>query len=235
MGIGGGAGRRRDAAPRTTAGSLRRVDFAESPAAPLRTHRSAGPCRVPPMRLLITGAAVIALAACGATPDPLPPTDLTDWRPETITLPPEFAPGLPAGREVLLFAPGMFTEGAPDFWSYTFLMEIEEDGVDAARVEELFELYFDGLITAVGGGGEFDLPADPAQVSFEATGSGRFQGQVDTYDAFVTGEPLELHMLVDAESAGPGRTLLTVRACPTPPDGGALWRSLGDAAASLRF
>lgn len=185
------------------------------------------------MGFLLRSVALLLFAGCAAAPTSDPRTDLSGWVTEAIELPPGFAPDLPAGREVLLFAPGMFEAGAPDFWSYAFLMEVQGSAVDTARLEEIFELYYDGLISAVAPGKGFDVPADPASVSFRAAGVGHFVGEVSTLDAFVTGAPLELHMLVDAEAIGGERTLLRVMASPAAPGDAAIWRALEDALASL--
>lgn len=162
------------------------------------------------------------------------PMDLGDWRGETIELPPGFAPGLPAGREVLLFAPGMFEPEAEDFWSYAFLMEIEETGVGVDRLEELFELYYDGLIGAVGRGNSFELPEDPASVSFREEGAG-FGGVVHTFDAFQTGEAIEVNLFVEVTESTMGKSRLRVQASPQERDQHPVWKALGEAMDSLTF
>ena len=96
------------------------------------------------------------------------------WRDEIIDLPPDFAPGLPSGSELLFFAPGMFEEGAEDYWSYVFLMAIDEPVPDAERLCEILELYYNGLIAAVAEGAELDVGDDPATVEVKETGRGRF-------------------------------------------------------------
>lgn len=182
------------------------------------------------MRTYLLGLTALTLAACSTAP---PAPDLTDWRSETIRLPPEFAPRLPSGDEVLLFAPGMFEEGAPDFWSYVFLMEVNEAEIGTERLEEILELYYDGLIGRVGSSNGYSLTRDPAQVSVESSGEGTWSCRVTTFDVFVTGDPLELHMFVERRDAGDRKTRLAFRASPVPPDGGEIWRSLDAALESL--
>lgn len=163
------------------------------------------------------------------------PVDLATWRSELIELPPAFAPGMPAGREILLFAPGWSDPDAEDFWSYVFLMEIEETSVGVERLDEIFELYFDGLIGAVGGSKSFELPADPAKVSFHDKGGSKYSGVVDTYDAFGSGDALTLYMLVDIERMNSGMSNLRIMASPQEPGMSVVWSSMEQVLGSLSF
>lgn len=158
------------------------------------------------------------------------------WRPETIDLPPDFAPALPIGEELLLFAPGMFEAEAEDFWSYVFLMEINETNVDEASLTEMFELYYDGLIGMVGNSRGLSLPADPAQVNVAAdrTRDGRFLGTIDTHDAFVTGEPLSLRLVIDVAPPRDGMTSMWIQASPHP-EGHPIWSTLKSALGALEI
>jgi len=180
------------------------------------------------MRLALVSL-VLPLAACGSPQAPArsepapavepvaPAPDLGDWGRETIELPPDFAPSLPAGHEELLFAPGMFAEGE-ELWSYAFVLRLEEALPDAERLGALLDLYYDGLITAVGGQRGVKVGANPAHVLVRETGPGRFAVDVALVDAFVTGEALILHMRVRAEPGGPGTSLLRITASPQPDD-----------------
>ncbi|MEE9392097.1 MAG: hypothetical protein V3W41_06300 [Planctomycetota bacterium] len=161
--------------------------------------------------------------------------DLSTWTPEVIKLPPGFAPKMPKGRETLLFAPGWRKPDAEDFWSYVFLMEIEESDLDSKRLKEIFELYFDGLIGAVGQGKAFDLPADPADVLIRRNDGAHYSGLVKTYDAFGSGDELRLHVVVDTELSGATATILRVQISPQEPGKIEIWRSLKFAIDSLHF
>lgn len=194
----------------------------------------------------------LVLVGCGSAPEPdaAPPTPadrpadvpaepvevvaLDDWGREEIPLPPEFAPGMPAGNELLLFAPGMFTEGAEDYWSYVFLMRVEVGGLDVEGVTELFEQYYDGLIAAVGGSRGLDLPDDPATARFERREDGVFVGEVDLVDAFVTGEPITVHVDVRPDSIDADASVLRVLASPQPRDH-VVWARLRHAVGTLAF
>ena len=175
-------------------------------------------------------------SACQSSPPPeRAPTDLSSWRSEEITLPPAFAPEMPKGREVLLFSPGMFNAEAEDHWSYVFLMDIEEQGVSKARLEEVIELYFDGIIGLVGSGKSLNLPADPATVKFEAGRDNRYRGIVNTFDAFGDGQAIELNVRAHVQEQSDGRTLIEFQASPKTPGKDPIWWALDDALESLEF
>lgn len=165
---------------------------------------------------------------------PAEPISLQGWAPERIALPPEFAPALPAGSEVLLFAPGMFTAGTEDFWSYVFLMEVEETGIGAQRLTEILELYYDGLIQSVAASRGSSLGDDAATVRLHAVGGDQYEARIEMIDAFVTMEPLDLHVKIRASAADGGRTRLDVKASPQPYEH-EIWRRLTAALASLEL
>lgn len=186
------------------------------------------------------------LLACTGTGDPTHPepagpprksapvdaTDLSEWRPERIALPPGFAPDLPPGEELLLFAPGMFEAGSEELWSYVFLIRLEGAGLGAADLERFLELYYDGLIEAVGGSNGMDVGPDPAQVSLRSTGSSTYVAEIHLIDAFVTGEPIDLR--VHVQVGGERGEELRVQASPQPPEH-PIWGALAQAAASLEL
>lgn len=185
---------------------------------------------------------VSLFVACGAvenrhvqSPAPEEPPqalDLSAWRSERIALPPEFAPSLPDGDELLLFAPGMFDAQAEDFWSYVFLMEIEWAEVDATRLTTLFEAYFDGLMLAVAEGSGADIGSNPAHVDVLQLDAQHYSIEVLLVDAFVTLETIKLHILVEAETVATGGTLLKVQASPQP-SSHPIWNDFDAALGSL--
>lgn len=159
---------------------------------------------------------------------------LDGWSPETIALPPEFAPGLPAGEELLLFAPGMFDAEAEDFWSYVFVMSLDEGDLDAASLTDLFEEYYDGLLLAVGEGRGLDMGVDPASVHLSSDGDNRYHADIDMIEAFVTGERLDLNILIEVTPLGPDSSFLKVQASPQPANH-EIWKSLSYAVESLEI
>ena len=184
--------------------------------------------------------ALVFLAASCVQPQPeetemeVATFELDDWNREEIALPPQFAPNLPAGKEVLLFAPGMFDADSEDFWSYVFLMQIQENSMSNQRMVEIFELYFDGLIASVAEGRDEEVGKDPAQVYMQVLGHGVYEMQIDLIDAFVTMEPLSLHLSVEVLPDESGTSLLRVMVSPMPKEH-KVWSQLDHALRSLSF
>ena len=133
----------------------------------------------------------------------LPLEDVEDWGSEEIQLPPEFAPDLPSGEEHLLFAPGMFEAGSEELWSHVFVMRLDEVPPGRERLEEILELYYDGLIATVGESRGIDVGDDPASVRVEEIEPNEleeevrnFEAKIELIDAFVTGQPVSLQMRI---------------------------------------
>lgn len=143
-----------------------------------------------------------------------------EWRPEVIPLPQAWAPELPSGTEVLRFAPGMFEEGAEDYWTYAFRIDLDEELAGQAAIASFLELYYDGLLGSVGKGRGFDMGDDPAQVQVGALEDGVHPIRIELIDGFVTGKPLTLHM----EWRPEGKTARII-ASPQPKTHG-IWNQL---------
>lgn len=125
-----------------------------------------------------------------ARPDPAPDW-IREWRTESIALPPAFAPQLPLGDEVLLFAPGWSTPGAEDHWSYVFQISVEELGM---QLGEFLELYYDGLCELVARGKGLELPANPSTTTLVELSPGVYRGKIELFDVFGDGSPLSLNI-----------------------------------------
>lgn len=164
---------------------------------------------------------------------PPEPVSLEGWRSERIELPPAFAPELPGGEELLLFAPGMFDAQAEDYWSYAFVMRIDEEEIDAARLTELLELYYDGLLQAVARSSSdtANYVDDPAQVKVEHVSPGSFEANIHLIDSFVTFQPIDVRLLVESEPGSPSGTFMRIQASPQH----AVWRQLAGASASFEL
>ena len=203
-------------------------------------------------RLLIT--TVVALSSC-AEPAPQPNPELPavglenelqvekepqveqvsidgaalmkSWRPEQLTLPPSWAPNMASGKEDVRFAPGMFVEGAEDYWSYVFRIDFDEEQSGSEAVKDFLEQYYDGLLGLVGRGRGLDMGDDPAQVQIESASEQKLEVKVDLIDAFVTGKPLVLFL--DWRSEGK-----TVHVTASPqPRSHEIWHSLRAVAEQL--
>lgn len=181
-------------------------------------HRFAPNLKSPVAAVLFLAAPILGgCTALNPTGDgeALPPIDLAEWASETIILPPEFAPQLPAGVERLLFAPGMWEPAADDFWSYAFAMRVEPIALGVDELDLLLERYYDGLIGAVASGKNASIDSNPANVEVERRGPGQFFARISLIDTFVTMRGLNLNLLLDAEQVD-GATVLRVKASPQP-------------------
>ncbi len=144
------------------------------------------------------GATAAEESVAAATESPLPfSMPVPDgWRTETIPFPLGFAPDLPyRGLEELRFSPGMFVEGSPEFWSYTFVWWVEDDDpTETAALDAHLESYFRGLAAAVAPAREIDLADAVFSTSLVSIGEGEFSGRAETPDAFVTGGQVRLNV-----------------------------------------
>jgi hypothetical protein len=138
----------------------------------------------------------------------------TGWKHETFPLPPGFAPDFPyQGSEELRFMPGWSSPDAPDFWSYEFVWWLDErPPFDTASMAAALTAYFRGLTTAVGGSKyEMDsahFRADLIQVPDSKPP--QLTGQVFTYDAFKTGQPITLNVEAELRSCSGAKKVAIV-------------------------
>ncbi len=152
---------------------------------------------------------------------------ISGWSSEKFALPPGFAPSLPVGTESLRFAPGWNKPEAEGFWSYAFVMRIEEPKPDAERVDSLLETYYNGLLKMFAEG-KHDIGAAPARVELTQVAVGRYVATMRTIDAFATFKPIEIRLLVETFAAGPARSSLRIQLSPQP-EGHPVWKALGAA------
>lgn len=147
------------------------------------------------------------------------------WRHERFALPPEFAPETAwKGVEDLSFAPGMFENDAPDWFSYGMALAFDGDvELDGPALERFFLAYYRGLAREVAKGKSFTVDTDSATASFERDGE-RFRGRIATFDVFTDGRPLRLALEVDVHHT-PDRTELLALASPAAKDA-PIWKEL---------
>jgi hypothetical protein len=152
------------------------------------------------------------------------------WKHETIPFPLDFAPAIPfRGVEELRFAPGFFDAASSSYWSYAFVWWLEDPpSFDAIAIAAPLREYFAGLSLAVG---KDKYPMDPERFRVELaprTEKGRtiLEGRVESYDAFVTGEPIVLNVEARLrECPKAGRRAMTFLLSPKP-FGDAVWSDL---------
>ena len=157
------------------------------------------------------------------------------WNHETIPFPLGFAPQLPyRGVEVLRFAPGWSKPDQTGYWSYTFVWWLTEKPVfDAATLEGALTIYFRGLSQAVGEG-RFQIAPNlfGAELVLDSPAQ-RLTGQIRTMDAFTTGLPLTLNVVIESrECVKAGRHAITFTLSPRPRTD-PIWQDLQSTARSL--
>jgi len=150
---------------------------------------------------------------------------LKDWLSETIIFPPGFAQELPTGKEDLRFPPGWRKPDSEDFWSYAIVMQIDEPAPNAERLEEILDLYYDGLMSAFGVGRDSEEPIDPAQVKVVKTGKNHYEAAMHIIDGFATFKPIDIRIKLVTESASEYQSIIKLRASPQP-DEHPIWDAL---------
>ncbi|MFQ5462165.1 MAG: hypothetical protein ACE5E5_06005 [Phycisphaerae bacterium] len=164
-------------------------------------------------------------------PDILPETP-PDWRFERIDFPLSFAPDLKySGFEELRFAPGMFNAKSDTYFTYLFAVKITNRvSIDAAMLKSFLETYYRGLCKTVAEGTEFAI--DVAKITavveedhFEAPNARHFHATLNSYDPFVTGRPLKLHLEMILFETGPTDHRICAAVSPKPTDS-PVWKLL---------
>ncbi|HEX2838296.1 MAG TPA: hypothetical protein VHN77_09245 [Phycisphaerales bacterium] len=182
-------------------------------------------------QLAILSVVCLVLSACAARQHTRPastPISLAGWQSETFPLPPSFAPGLPTGTESLRFAPGWRDPKSENFWSYAFVLWIDEPAPDAARTDQLLEQYYDGLMAAFAEG----KPLTPAHVEVTRTAPHIFHARMHLTDAFATFKPIDLRLVIESRQEAPSRSTLRIQISPQPSTH-PIWPSLDAAIASI--
>ena len=155
-------------------------------------------CQTQAMRLLLLFFLLCSMnpAWSQEKPDFELPTP-SGWREDIMKLPPDFAPDMSwTGWEIAEFSPGMFKAAEPDFFSYVFVIQLEE--VSPNWEDQLF-LYFSGMARAV-------MKSPGLELSdFEVAMTGDEQssyGTVRWIEPFATKKPQKLYL--ECRQIGPG-------------------------------
>lgn len=177
------------------------------------------------------GTSLCAASCAVSTPPDPAPLDLQGWRNETLQLPPQFAPSLPAGSESVLFAPGFFDSTSETHWSYVFTMWINEPAPNSEELDAMLEAYFDGLLERVSSAAERDLGDDAADVEVLSVEAGEFEAKIQLIDVFDSYEPVNLRVRGTSEEIG--ETVLRFSISPQPYSH-EVWAELAAASATLQ-
>ncbi len=146
------------------------------------------------------------------------PISISEWARETIELPPGFAPDMPSGVEELRFPPGWRDPDSDNFWSYAIVMRIDEPTPTTARLEELTDIYYTGLMSAFGVGGSPESPANEVDVAFEQAADHQHRGTMRLVDGFATFKPILINIQVNTRANSDTESIVELRASPQPED-----------------
>ena len=177
---------------------------------------------------------VIALSGffAAAQDENTDPVSIEGWASETFDLPPDFALDLPRGSESLRFAPGWRDPSSENFWSYAFVMWIDEAAPDAERIQGLLEDYYNGLLSVFPSSKYGEISIKPAQVTVERTAANRFEAQMRVIDAFATFEPIDIRVVIETVPDTDENSSVRFQISQQPKEH-EIWRSLEAAAESI--
>lgn len=187
--------------------------------------------RATPILLTVCLLAAAVPAAAAELPFTLPVPE--GWRTETIPFPLGFAPSLPyTGLEELRFAPGMFVPGAVDFWTYAFCWWVPEGTpLDSRLLEQDLQVYFAGLSAAVAEAEHFEAerPHYGAELLPVRTAVGepqRWEGKVETFDAFASRGQVILNAVIEAVPCPDAGMMAVLFRLSPQPAGHPVWKTL---------
>lgn len=127
--------------------------------------------------------------------------DPSDWRLETMPIPPGFAPDVKlSGFEEIRFAPGMFDNKAADYFTCVLAITAEgAKGIGSVELQDFLEKYYRGLSTsrAKSSGTAPNIAEMKAQVAPVPDAPNHFTAQVVFFDSFSDGRKITLN--VEAE------------------------------------
>ena len=150
-----------------------------------------------------------------------------EWRAETLSFPLEFAPSLPyRGLAHVRFAPSWKNFSAPDGFSYVFVWDVEPIARDASGLARDLQAYFHGLMSEVAK--EKNLEPKPTTAQLALIAERRltvYRGQVDTWNAFNQGEPLQLQVDMTVEGCADGHQHWFALVSKAPRDA-SVWRAM---------
>jgi HEAT repeat protein len=127
-----------------------------------------------------------------------------DWRFEAMPLPPRFAPKVKwTGFEEIRFAPGVFDNSSPNYFSYVIALSVNgTSAIDAAGIKDFLETYFRGLLPRVGQRkgltvNASQIAAEIAPAQTKPKTNARCQGTVAIIDTFTDGRKTTLNVEAD--------------------------------------
>ena len=127
-----------------------------------------------------------------------------NWKFERMDFPLDFAPEIKyEGFEELIFSPGMFDIEAPDYFSYIFVMSINnKKEISKEQLEKVLLDYYLGLSLAVAESKEIvvdttEITASVTEVENDLPNNWNFNAEVDFIDTFTNARKIKLAMELD--------------------------------------
>jgi hypothetical protein len=124
-----------------------------------------------------------------------------DWKYEKIDFPLDFAPSLPyEGFEELRFAPGMFDIESSTYFTYLFVLSIQnKEELPKSELKTLLSKYYKGLYSAVAASKKMEIDTSQIKVHFgelkkSSSPTKNYSVQIDFIDCFTNGQNVLLNM-----------------------------------------
>lgn len=109
-------------------------------------------------------------------------------------------------------------------------MWINDPEPDAARIDELLEKYYSGLMAAFAAGK--DISGTPMRVEVRKVAPNRYEATMHLIDAFATFKPIDLRLVIETAADDDARSILRIQVSPKPKEH-AIWQSLRHAIADI--
>ena len=123
-----------------------------------------------------------------------------NWQFERFALPPEFAPNIPyKGVEELRFSPGMFVKDSSNYFTYAFVVELDNiNSISRDDIKNYLLDYFKGLCGNTAKQRNLSIDTSKITVSVdkdESTGKDvHYNATLGIFGVFADGAPVRLNM-----------------------------------------
>ena len=123
-----------------------------------------------------------------------------NWQFERFALPPEFAPNIPyKGVEELRFSPGMFVKDSSNYFTYAFVVELDNiNSISQDDIKNYLLDYFKGLCGNTAKQRNLSIDTSKITVSLdkdESTGKDvHYNATLGIFGVFADGAPVRLNM-----------------------------------------
>ncbi|MCP4156888.1 MAG: hypothetical protein GY757_54755 [bacterium] len=179
--------------------------------------------------LLVPGSVTVCM---GNANEPVILKAPTDWRFERMDFPISFAPELKyTGFEELRFAPGMFENKSPGYFSYIFVIVLENTAPGDVELTDFLLKYYKGLCSLVARQKKMAIDLSKFSVKVEklenkASETSLYACKLAIIDPFTDGRELELNMEIRlVAQKSPLKLALVAIASPKAKDS-KIWKKL---------